>query len=174
MERNRVQNNVRNTRGRSQISSNYYMTGTAANQVELVPEERIRRQKEREEQHRKKINQRAAQRNQEKAKQMNFGYVFFCTIALSLTCLVCVTYIQLQSSIVSNLGAISAMESEISDLKADNDAAIKRIKSMQDLENVKTAATTEYGMQFASSDQIVYYSIDNDDYMDQISDIPEK
>ena len=35
------------------------------------------------------------------------------------------------------------------------------------------AAINRLGMKYASQDQIVYYSIDKNNYMDQYNDIPE-
>ena len=32
----------------------------------------------------------------------------------------------------------------------------------------------EFGMRYAGKDQIVYYHIENNDFMNQYSDIPEK
>ena len=42
------------------------------------------------------------------------------------------------------------------------------------LNHVNDVAVNQLGMVYASSDQIMYYEIANDDYMNQYSDIPSK
>ena len=51
---------------------------------------------------------------------------------------------------------------------------MKRIAMTVNLDEVKDAAINQYQMQFARPDQIVYYSIEDSDYMEQYSDIPMK
>ena len=140
--------------------------------LEGEPEERRRTQLEKERKERQKKNRRVARRNQEKALRMSMGYVSFCTMAVLISCVVCVTYIQLQSDITSRMKHISTLESQITDLKADNDAAIQRIDLSTDLEDVKYKAIHELGMKYAGPGQIVYYTVEDSDYMNQYSDLP--
>ena len=157
----------------SDFKTNYYVDGNTVRRLEGEPEERRRRQQEREQERRRRANRHAAKRNQERAMRMNLGYVLFCTIAVMLTCGVCVTYIQLQSDITSRMKNIARLESQIADLKADNDAAMKRIDLSTDLDAVKQSAFG-LGMNYAREDQIVYFSVEDNDYMNQYSDIPAK
>ena len=83
-------------------------------------------------------------------------------------------YIKIQSDITARMKIISRLESQISDLRAENDEAYKRISTAIDLEAVKDTAINELGMFYATSDQIVYFTVENDDYMNQYSDIPTK
>lgn len=159
---------------RADLKTNYYVDGNTVRRLEGEPEERRQRQLEKERQRRRKENRHVAKRNQEKAMRMNMGYVVFCTLALLVTCGVCVAYIQLQSDITSRMKNISKLESQVADLKADNDAAMKRIDLSTDLDVVKQKAMTELGMGYAKTGQIVYYSVEDNDYMNQYSDIPEK
>ncbi len=148
------------------------MKRNTVRRLEGEPEERRRKQLEKERKERQKKNRRVARRNQEKALRMSMGYVSFCTMAVLISCVVCVTYIQLQSDITSRMKHISTLESQITDLKADNDAAIKRIDLSTDLEDVKYKAIHELGMKYAGPGQIVYYTVEDSDYMNQYSDIP--
>ena len=68
--------------------------------------------------------------------------------------------------------SISSLESQISDTKADNDALQKRINTSADLNSVKDIAMNQLGMTYATPDQIIYYTVDKEDYMNQYSDIP--
>lgn len=105
---------------------------------------------------------------------MDRGYVAFLTIAALMTALVSAAYIKLQSEMTGRLKNIAALESTVSDLKADNDSTYKRISTSVDLDTVKDVAMNQLGMVYAGADQIVYYTVENDDYMNQYSEIPEQ
>ena len=105
---------------------------------------------------------------------MNRGYVMFLSMAVLLTCLSCVAYIKLQSDLTERMSRISRLESQVTDITTDNAATRKRIETSVDLNHVKDIAVNQLGMVYASSDQIMYYEIANDDYMNQYSDIPSK
>lgn len=158
---------------RENLKTNYYVDGNTVRRLEGEPEERRQRQLEKERERKKRETRHAAKRNRERAMRMSMGYVLFCTIALMLTCGVCVAYIQLQSDITGRMKNIARLENQVANLKADNDAAIKRIDLSTDLDAVKRQAFS-LGMNYARTDQVIYYSVEDDDYMNQYSDIPEK
>jgi hypothetical protein len=81
-------------------------------------------------------------------------------------------YIHLQNDINTSMSNISSIEEETSELKAANQATENRINSAANLQAVKDAAMNRLGMVYANSGQIVYYSMDDDDYMSQYNDIP--
>ena len=85
-----------------------------------------------------------------------------------------VLYIRLQSGITTHLKTISALESQVAELKADNDAAEKRIETAVDLATIKDIAMNQLGMSYAGPDQIIHYTVDKEDYMNQFEDIPNK
>ena len=159
--------------------SRTYIDGNTVRKLEALPDYRRKQEEERrrEEQRRQEIqhrNKQAARRNSEKAMQMSRGYVLFLSAAALVTAFVSVAYIQLQSDVTSRLKSISSIESQVADLKADNDAALKRINTSVNLATVKDVAMNQLGMVYAGKDQIVYYSVDNDDYMNQYGDIPTR
>ena len=161
-----------NNRNRD-FKTNYYVDGNTVRRLEGEPEERRRRQLEEEQEQKRRRNRRVAKRNQERAMRMSFGYVFFCATAVLVFGVVCVAYIRLQSDIVGRTKTISRLESQIVSLRAENDAAVKRIDLSTDLDAVKEQAFA-LGMKFATPDQIIYYTIEDSDFMDQYSEIPEK
>lgn len=158
---------------KSNLKTNYYVDGNTVRRLEGEPEERRRRQLEREQEIKRKQHRYAAKRNQERAMRVNLGYVLFCSLAMLITCGVCVAYIQIQSDITGRMKNISRLESQVADLRADNDAAMKRIDLSTDLEVVKQRAF-KLGMKYAAAEQIVYFSIEDDDYMNQYADIPQR
>lgn len=115
---------------------------------------------------------RAANRNREKALQMNAGYVFFLAIATIITLSASTLYLMFQSDITNKISNIATLEGQLADLKSDNDEAYGRVTRSVDLEYVKQVAIGELGMVYASEDQVVLYESTEDDYVRQYADIP--
>lgn len=122
---------------------------------------------------RPKLSNRA-KRNREKALHMNFGYVMFLAVAVVITVLVCISYLNLQSEMTHKIKSISSLEKEVADLRSDNDETLNRINNSVDLEHIKQVALDEIGMGYASEDQVVLYDDEDSDYVRQYSDIPKK
>ncbi len=167
-----MRQNLRRNYRREDLKTNYYIDGNTVRRLEGEPEERRQRQLEKEQEQKRRQRRRAARRNREREMHISLGYVMFCTTAVCLLGMVCVAYIYLQSGITSKTENISLLESQVADLKADNDAAEKRIDLSVDLDEVKKKAF-EYGMKYAALNQIIYYTVEENDFMDQYSDIPE-
>jgi len=77
-----------------------------------------------------------------------------------------------QSDITNKISNIATLESQLADLKSDNDEAYGRVTRSVDLEYVKQVAIGELGMVYASEDQVVLYESTEDDYVRQYADIP--
>ena len=78
------------------------------------------------------------------------------------------------ASISQRAASHIGLQSEVNDLRADNDARYKSITTSVDLNEVKKKAIKELGMSYPKEKQVVYYSIENNNYMDQYSDIPKQ
>ena len=156
------------------MKETYFVNGSTVRQLEAQPvrRERIDRTKILEEQ-KKKRRRNAARRNRERALHMSRGYVAFLTICVGIVAFAAVALVQIQSQVTQRMEHIAALESQITDLKADNDARYKEIVTSVDLDYIKDVAMNQLGMQYATEDQIIYYSVENNNFMDQYSDIPE-
>ena len=156
------------------MKTTYYVNGSTVRQLEAQPvrKERIDRTKIKEEQQ-KKRRRNAARRNRERALGMSRGYVAFLTLCVGVIAFAAVALIQTQSQVTQRMEHIAVLESQITDLKADNDARYNEIVTSVDLEYIKDVAMNQLGMQYATEEQIVYYSVENNNFMDQYSDIPE-
>lgn len=160
-----------------------YIDGNTVRQMEAAPQrrsdevhEQLKRKQEqdREREERQRKARMAARRNQQKAMQMSPGYVAFLAAAMASMVGVCGVYLQLQSEITGRMKHIASLESQILNLKTDNDAALKRIHTSIDMEQVRNTAINELGMVYPAEDQIRNFKIDVTDYMNQYEDIPEK
>ena len=105
---------------------------------------------------------------------MSLGYLLFLTLAMALMVVTLAGYINLQSQIKNSVKNIAALESQLNNLKQDNDEAYNRANGNVDLDEVKRIAIQEYGMTYASEGQIVTYSDGGgNDYVRQVAPIPE-
>lgn len=152
---------------------NAYVHGSAV--PKLSPQhdyrnERIRRENEVQ----KRQIKRVVKRNQEKAMVMNRGYVLFLTAAVVISCLCAAFYINLQADVTQRMKQISGLESQVSSLEISNQETQKRIATSVDLNHIKDVAINQFGMVNPQANQIVYYDVKANDYMNQYNDIPSK
>lgn len=156
------------------MNKTYYVNGSTVRQMGAQPvrRERINREKI-EEERRKKNRRNAARRNRERALYMSKGQVVFLSFCVLVVGYAAVSMVQIQSQITQRMKHIAVLESQLTDLKADNDARYKEIATSVDLNEIKDVAMNELGMHYATEEQIVYFTVENNNYMDQFSDIPE-
>lgn len=156
-------------------SKRYYVDGNTVREINPQEERRKQRQRQqREEEKRRKNRRNAARRNRERALHMSRAYVAFLTSCVIISAFAAGYYVQAQAQVTSSMKQVASLESQVTDLKADNDAKYKRIETSVDLDQIKDVAMNQLGMTYASSAQIQYYSVDSSNYMNQYSDIPEK
>lgn len=106
-------------------------------------------------------------RNTEKRGGITAGYVVFLTLMMCITGYSCFSYLNITSSISNDLTKIAHLETEYTNIKAENDDYENRINGSIDLENIKKKAMTDLHMQYANDDQIVKYESDDTDYVRQ-------
>ncbi|MCI9446994.1 MAG: hypothetical protein HFH36_06300 [Lachnospiraceae bacterium] len=160
-----------------------YIDGNTARELAMQAEQRkeqihqeyVEWQEEEQEQRKRQRQVRAAaQKNRDRALSISPGYVLFIAVTMAVMGAVFACYLQLQSDLNKNVRSVAALESELLDLKDDNDAVQKKISNSIDMENVRQQAMDELGMVYPQEDQIEYFEVENDDYMNQYEDIPER
>ena len=105
---------------------------------------------------------------------MSLGYLLFLSLAMALMVGTLAWYISLQSQITSSVKNIATLESQLNNLKQDNDEAYNRASGNVDLDEIKRIAIQEYGMTYATEGQIITYSDGGgNDYVRQLAPIPE-
>ena len=151
-----------------------YIEGNAVRKIQEMPE----RHKELREKHieieKQNKRKKAAQRNQQRELKMGLGYASFLIIASVVMVLVCVSYIRVQTSIISRQEEIVNVKSELNTLISQNDAIEYNVNSYIDVENIIQVATKELGMVKAGKDQISQYERTESEYMKQLNDIPNE
>lgn len=115
----------------------------------------------------------AVRRKQEKALQVDVPYLIMLIAAACCMMYLCVNYLHIQSIIASRIDHIESLEKELEQLKSENDALETRINTYVDLDHVYKVATEEFGMVYASRDQILLYDQTESEYIRQNEDIPK-
>ena len=105
---------------------------------------------------------------------MSRGYVAFLTVCVVVSALIAVLFVQMQSQMTTRMKNVANLESQLADLRADNDARYKNLTTSTDLEHIKKVAMKKLGMKYPTEKQVVYYTVENSNFMDQYEDIPSK
>ncbi len=114
-----------------------------------------------------------AQKNRAKAMSMSAGFVVFLAVISAAVLFFCINYIQLKSQITSSMKNVAALESELSQLKEDNDAYYSQVTSNVDLSRIKKIAMSRLDMKYPSDDQIMTYTTAASSYVRQYQDVPD-
>ena len=99
--------------------------------------------------------------------------LYTSTIAAAMVLWSCVTYLQLQAETTSRVKNIAALETELEDLKKENDDNYTRIMTSVDLDYIRDVAINELGMVYANEDQVILYDGGTKDYVRQSQDVPK-
>ena len=140
---------------------------------ELEPQKTPNRQPVRTPEEEQRLRQRkaAAKKNQQRAMVMNGKFVLFLTAAVLVCAIFCGLFVMMQADITTNMQNIASLEKQISTLKIENDSLEKRLDTTVNLEQIKTEALA-LGMTYPVEGQIITYSVEEADYMNQFAAIP--
>lgn len=116
---------------------------------------------------------RRVHKNRAKALHMSKGYVAFLAIAAVIALFACVKYLQLQSEITNRSKYITSLQEELADVKEENTTRYNVIMNSMNLEEIRDIAMNEFGMVYASADQIIKYQSPTESAVTMFSSIPE-
>ena len=116
---------------------------------------------------------RAVRKNRDRALYMNLPYVLFLTVALLVTGVMLIGYLQAQSNLTVSVKHVASLESQLNDMKLANDEQLERINSALDMEEVKRIAVEELGMTYAKEGQVVIVSGEGSDYVRQLAEMSD-
>ncbi len=151
----------------AKVSRVYWTTGadgSAARELISDREYQFRRQQEKEWANRQR---RLRNRKQVRARRQAKYNTLRVAVYLAAVIIFLLVYVGLQSSVTTSMKKVANLQSQISALKAENSAAQNRMNAGANLETVKDKAQKSLGMVYADSSQIVYYTMEDTDYMDQ-------
>ena len=156
------------------MTKNYYINGNTVRELDSPVRRGRKTREEIEEARRRKNRRNAIRRNRQRAMEMNRGFVVFLTVCVLVTAFTAAAFVQLQAQMTNHMRNVANLESQVIDLRADNDVRYKKLTTSVDLNHIKKVAMKELGMSYPSKDQVVYYTVDNNNFMDQYEDIPSK
>ena len=155
------------------MTKNYYINGNTVRELDSPVRRGRKTREEIEEARRRKNSRNAIRRNRQRAMEMNRGFVVFLTVCVLVTAFTAAAFVQLQAQMTNHMRNVANLESQVIDLRADNDVRYKKLTTSVDLNHIKKVAMKELGMSYPSKDQVVYYTVDNNNFMDQYEDIPK-
>ena len=121
-----------------------------------------------------RVSRRELEKQKQEMKRLryrNAAYVLFLTVAFAVTSVMLISYIRMESSITQSVKQVAALQSQLNNLKTENDEMKNRIDSSINLEEIRRIAITELGMTYAGQGQIVEIPDDGSDYVRQYADI---
>ncbi len=148
-------------------SKNEYVYGSAVRKLQAVPKREPERPKKS-----RSVSSRTL-KNRRRAAKMSIQYVIFLSAATIAMLAICIGYLQLRSEVDNRAKRINAMENQLKDAKAENDANYNRIIKSVNLEEIRRIAIEELHMVYADESQIIFYEAEESDYVRQYEDIPE-
>ena len=156
-----------------------YVDGNAVRRLQEVPARKYQTagvqtaKRVREERVAEKSRQlsREAKRNREKAQSMGRGFVLFLAVVSVAVLFCCVNYLQLKSDLTGKMKTVAALETELSQVKEDNNAYESQVTSDVDLNTIKKLAIGRLGMNYPTDDQKKTYSMPSNSYVRQYQDV---
>lgn len=118
--------------------------------------------------------ERRERRHAEKSnvQYVNVLYMIFLAAASCMVLWSCVNYLQLQAETTSRVKHIASLETELEDLRKENNDNYTRIMTSVDLDHIRDVAINELGMVYAEPNQVILYDGGTDDYVRQSGSIP--
>ena len=118
--------------------------------------------------------ERRERRHAEKSnvQYVNVLYMIFLAAASCMVLWSCVNYLQLQAETTSRVKHIASLETELEDLRKENNDNYTRIMTSVDLDHIRDVAINELGMVYAEPNQGILYDGGTDDYVRQNGSIP--
>lgn len=109
-----------------------------------------------------------------KKAQMTPAFLTGMTVLCAATVAMIVGFLYLKEKITEQKRDIALLETQIDDLKQDNDAYYNKLIASVDLDAIRDAAMNRLGMKYADESQIRYYDTDGSSYVRQYQEVPEK
>lgn len=111
------------------------------------------------------------------AETVTYVNVLYTVFLMAAACMIlwsCVNFLQLQAETTQRVKEIASLETQLEDLRKENDDHYTRIMTAVDLDYIRDVAINELGMVYAGSDQVILYDSGSDDYVRQNGEIPSE
>ena len=78
---------------------------------------------------------------------------------------------KLKETITTQVKQNNELRTELATLRAENDATLEAIENSVDLAAIRDRAINEFGMKYATEDQVIWYNSEDNGYVEQYRDI---
>lgn len=172
MARNNYAQRNRNAQGRTgRAGTAYYTEGNTVRKVQGAPQEFER---ERHERRRQRAHEQRRLRRAARAElSIDLPFLLLLSIAVAATLVICCNYLRLNASIDAHMDRIESLETELENIKTENDALEQSIDTSVDLNEVYRIAVNELGMIHAGKDNVISYDKTESEYVRQNENIPK-
>lgn len=109
-----------------------------------------------------------------KAEYLSVLSLLFLSAMALMVLYSCVHFLQLQEQCTSKNNRISSLETQLENLKNENDDNYTRVMTSMDLDYIRDVAINELGMVYAKADQVILYDGSTKDYVRQNQEIPKE
>ena len=151
-------------RQQTTYQNSQYVYGNAVRQPQRTPQRTSQRTQAR------PIATTATRKN----RQFSVTFFMFLICAVVFCGFVLGSQVSVKSELTATNEEITRLESQLNNIRLENDEDYSRIKNGIDLDEIRMKAIGKLGMTYATEGQIIYYSELDDDYVRQVSDIPTK
>ena len=146
----------------------YMVDGTAARQLQVVPDH------EREQQ---QITEPQIKVLPRRTPQVSHGIDFLSmtllVAAMAITLYLCYNYLQVQGNIVQLKRDVAVLDQELNTLLDENAALEQELNGQIDWDVVYLTAVNEFGMVYPNNNEVVTYESTKNGHVIQYRDIPE-
>ena len=102
---------------------------------------------------------------------MSRGYVVFLAIMCIVTVLMCIRYLRLKETITRQVKQNNELRTKLTNTRAENDALLESIQNSVDMNHIREVAINEFGMKYATEDQVIWYNSEDNGYVEQYRDV---
>jgi cell division protein FtsL len=160
------------SRGHNRYNDYYYYGSEAP---ALVPDYEPEPYRERRSGHRSQYagaqNPRERAKTQARPRHISFAAMAGFAVMIIALSAVLIGYVSLEYAVIHETRQVATLESQLSDLKTQNDQTLNEINSSISLDDIKYRAIKDLGMTYADKDQVVNYESDSSDYVHQVQEV---
>ena len=117
---------------------------------------------------------KAARRNRAKANKMNRNFAIFLGVLGVIVVFCSINYLRLKTECTSKRSQVASLESQLAELKEDNDAYESQVTSSEDLERIRKIAIGRLGMKYPSNQQTETYTTEGGSFVRQYQEVTGK
>ena len=102
---------------------------------------------------------------------MNWNFAIFLAVLGVVVVFTSINYLKLKTECTSKRSQLASLETELAELREDNDAYESQVTSSVDLERIRKIAIGRLGMKYPSNQQTETYTTEGDSYVRQYQDV---